>query len=430
MLMHGLFFILLQSVKRLVVILFMAFAALLSCSEPERQPAGMVSEVNIDSLVADLDFKQVEKRRKEVEAAINALRKKVTFSGTILYAEQGRIIYEGSFGYKDMRRRKTEMTIDGQFQLASVSKMFTAEAIMLLNNQGKLDYDDKVCRYFPEFPYPEVSIRNLLNHRSGLSRYESLAHEHWTNKRKPIHNEDVLKLYAEHQPAPYFAADNGFHYCNTNYMLLASIVEKVSGQHFEDFMQKNIYDAIGMNSSFIYSMRTDTIVPTYIDRGVPGHDATRRGYRKSQNDYLNGVMGDKIMFSTVEDLYRFSQALDYSLLLPDSVQKEAFKPGSPKARRRTENYGFGWRLSTKHKNAVYHFGWWKGYRTFFIKDLEKNRVIIALTNTDKGPNGDYFWNIINSTTTRLAPADANVSYLEMTENITFPHHPSDNRYED
>ena len=114
------------------------------------------------------------------------------------------------------------------------------------------------------------------------------------------------------------------------------------------------------------------------------------------------------MYSTVDDLYRFSLAIDCGLLLPDSIQQEAFKPGSPQWKR-GENYGFGWRLSEKHPGAVYHFGWWKGYRSFFIRDVEKGRVLIVLTNTNSSAIGEPLWEFINDTSVQIPAACPNRS---------------------
>jgi len=124
------------------------------------------------------------------------------------------------------------------------------------------------------------------------------------------------------------------------------------------------------------------------------------------------VMGDKNMFSTVEDLYKFNLALDYGLLVHDSLLKEAFAPGSPRHRRRADNYGFGWRIRGNADSTVYHYGWWKGFRTFFLRDMRQQKTLIVLTNKDRGPGSDNFWNIINDTSYELFPASKNINLPE------------------
>ena len=367
-------------------------------------------ELNVDSLFIKLGQPLVERRVAMTDQAFCEMRKTQNLNGVVLYAEGEQVIYEKAFGWRNLVKPKDSLQINDQFQLASVSKMFTAEAIMLLYSRGMLDYDDDITKYLPEFPYPGITIRNLLNHRSGLSRYETLADEHWPDRGVPVSNDDIIWLYAEFHPDPYNQPDVTFHYTNVNYALLASIIEKVTGQHFEDFMREQVFEPLGMSHSYIYSLRGVDRLKTYVDTDVQGHDMLRKGARRAQDDYLNGVLGDKGMYSTVGDLYRFHLALEYNLLLPDSIQSEAFVPGSPNWKK-SENYGFGWRMNEKHPGVLYHFGWWKGYRSFFIRDIEKRRTLIVLTNTDSGVTGDALWDYINDTTVQLPPASINKSLV-------------------
>ena len=364
----------------------------------------------IDSLFLDLNKDAVEKRTLQAERTFTELGKNMGLNGTVLYAEGGRVLYRNAFGWRRLNQRKEPIQIDDQFQLASVSKMFTAEAVMLLHAQGKLDYDDPLTKYIPEFPYEGITIRHLLNHRSGLSRYETLADEHWPDRGIPMTNEDVIDQFCKYKPEPYNKPDATFHYTNVNYVLLASVVERITGQHFEDFMKKQVFEPLGMDHSYIYSLRGVDRIKTYVETAVQGHDLFKSGPRRAQEDYLNGVVGDKVMFSTVDDLYRFSVALDNNSFLPEDIQLEAFVPGSSEWKR-GENYGFGWRMSEKHPNILFHFGWWKGYRTFFIRYVEKGRTLIVLTNTSSGVVGDALWDFINDTTVQLPPASVNAQLV-------------------
>ena len=404
------FFSIFVTLKMKIVFHTILFALGLGCllfASCGNRHHGPVPELNTDSLFVDLRKPIVEKRIAIIDKAFCEMRKTQGLNGVVLYAEGGEVLYRKAFGWRNVVKSKDPLQIDDQFQLASVSKMFTAEAIMLLYSQGKLDYDDTITKYIPEFPYYGITIRNLLNHRSGLSRYETLADERWPDRSVPIHNEDIIKLYAEYRPDPYNKPDVTFHYTNVNYVLLASIIERISGQHFEDFMKENIFSPLGMDRSYIYSLRDVDRLKTYVDTDVQGHDMLGRGARKAQEDYLNGVVGDKVMYSTVDDLYKFHLALQYNTFLPDSIQQEAFVPGSP-TWKRGENYGFGWRLNNKHPGVVFHLGWWKGYRTYFIRDLAKDRVLIMLTNTDAGIGSESLWEFLNDTTVQVPPASINL----------------------
>ena len=378
-----------------------------SCKE---RPHGPVPELKVDSLFVDLGKAKVERRVVMAEKAFDEMHRSQYLNGVVLYAEGEQVIFKKAYGWRNLVKQKDSIRLDDQFQLASVSKMFTAEAVMLLYSRGLLDYDDDITKYLPEFPYQGITIRNLLNHRSGLSRYETLADERWPDRGVPVSNDDIIRLYAQYKPDPYNQPDVTFHYTNVNYALLANIVEKVSGRHFEDFMRDEVFAPLGMERSFIYSLRGVDRIKTYVETDVQGHDLLRKGARRAQDDYLNGVLGDKGMYSTVEDLYRFRVAIDYGLFLPDSIQQEAFVPGSP-LWKKGENYGFGWRMNENHPGVLFHFGWWKGYRSFFIRDIAKRRTLIVLTNTDSGVVGDALWEFVNDTTVQLPPVSINKSLV-------------------
>jgi len=365
-----------------------------------RQSSHEIPVVNVDSLFVDLNKEMVAKRAAMADKTFTGLSRN-GLNGVVLYAEQGEVIYENAFGWRDLnKRQKDSLRIDDAFQLSSDSKMFTAEAVMLLKADGKLDYDDDVRKYIPELPYEGITIRHLLNHRSGLPRYDSMADEFWPDRRKPFSNEAMIKMLAARTPDPYGAPDASFFYNNINYALLATVVERVSGQHFEDFMRERIFEPLEMKDSYIYSMRNDEEVSMYLPVDVHGHDMYRSGPVKAQNDYLNGVMGDKIMFSTVEDLFKYNQALDGNVLLPDSLQSEAFVPGSPEWKNE-ENYGFGWRMSKEHPDAFFHFGWWKGYRSLIVRDVAHRRFLAILTNTTTLIPSDVVWDFMSDTTLML-----------------------------
>ena len=411
-----------MKVAHLTLFLALLLTACSSGGEKEFTPKE-ISEwpvVNVDSIFVDLDKPVLDKKAAQIDKAFQNLKKRTTFNGTVLFAEKGRVVIEKSYGVRNLRTRKGDLCKDDVFQLSSVSKMFTAEAVMILHSRGLIDYDIDIKNYIPEFPYDGITTRMLLTHRSGLSRYETLADNNWPDKRVPFTNDDMIRYYIKYKPDPYFRPDNGFHYCNVNYALLASIVERVSGKTFVEFMRDDLFDAIGMSSSFIYDMPTDTMVSMYLPDCVQGYYLGRRRPRQAQNEYLNGVKGDKVMFSNVGDMYRFKLAIDYGLLVPDTIQAEAFKPGSPRYSKRKDNYGFGWRISRQHKGCFYHYGWWKGYRSFFLADPATDRTLIVLTNTDKGPNSDVFWKLLSDNSVVLAPASVNIPVVERLEGIRFP----------
>ncbi len=364
----------------------------------------VVPDINVDSLFINLNDEIAAKRAKQADKVFTGLNK-AGLNGVVLYAEQGQVVYEKAFGWRDLsKRQKDSLRINDAFQLSSDSKMFTAEAVMLLKADGKLDYDTDIKKYIPEFPYEGVTVRMLLTHRSGLPRYDSMADEFWPDRKKTFSNEALIKMLIDKKPEVYGAPDAVYFYNNINYALLATVVERVSQQHFEDFMRERIFEPVGMNSSYIYSMRNDNEVSMYVPTEVQGHDMYRSGPVKTQNDYLNGVMGDKIMYSTVEDIWRYNQALDAHLLLPDSLQAEAFVPGSPDWKN-GENYGFGWRMTKEHPGVYFHYGWWKGYRSVVVRDERHHRFLAVLGNTTYLIPNEVIWDFVCDTTVMLPEAE-------------------------
>lgn len=374
---------------------FLAFSILfISCSGNNEDETGLDTTIPTD-LFIDLNEKVITEKREWLDDIFSRLHKRNGFIGTVLYAEKGEVIYQNAFGFADLRNRDS-LKINSSFQLASVSKMFTATAIMILKQSGKLDYDTDIRKYLNDFPYEGISIRMLLTHRSGLSRYMTLAHKQWKDKTIPLTNKAMYQLFIEHKPSTYAKPNQLFHYCNTNYALLANIVEEISGQPFNSFINQHIFEPLEMSESFVYNMNKDKKVSAYISEGVPGY--RYRGWRpiRQRNEYLNGVMGDKGVYTSAEDLFKFDQALTNGLLVNDTILQEAFKDGSPKSRRRKDNYGFGWRIRGSQDSTVYHYGWWKGFRAFYIRDMKQEKTIIVLSNRAKGPGSTPLWSIINN----------------------------------
>lgn len=311
-----------------------------------------------------------------IDSLVTASYKKGMFNGSILVAEKGKILYAGAFGYSNLKTKDT-LSVNTPFQLASVSKMFTASAIMLLHDKGLLEYDEDLRKYIPEFPTSGISIRNLLNHRSGLQNYIYVADKYW-DRIKVITNNDIPALFKKNDIKPVFPANHHYNYCNTNYALLALIVEKISGFTFADFMKTFIFKPLKMNNSYIYCKADNN----FIAGSAIGFSCYKQGGMRAEiPDYLDGVTGDKGMYSSVEDLYLYDQALYQCRLIKPAILAEAFE-ASPDDDGKTKKYGFGWRIrvSEDQKKEVYHYGWWRGFRTYFIRELTDKMTVISLNN--------------------------------------------------
>ena len=331
-----------------------------------------VLSTHMEGLLHRIKSKKTESRLDEI---FNKLRNIYGFNGAVLISEKDHVIYRKAFGYSDLQSRQ-ELNTKSVFQLASVSKQFTAVAIMMLKSRGLLKYEDKVTKFFPNFPWHEVTIRHLLNHRSGIPDYRWFLDPLMVDKNKPVSNQEMMRQFAIHKPDTYFSTGAHHAYSNSGYAVLAAIVEKLSGTSFSNFMKLAVFEPLGMKQTYVYSKCDKPIPPG----AVKGYE--RNGAYEAPNDAFNGITGDKNVYSTVEDLFLWDQALYSNKLLPQNELQEAFQPGSPELKG-YRNYGFGWRINQHitDKKIVYHSGWWRGFRTFFLRNLHDHSTIIILSNT-------------------------------------------------
>ncbi len=314
---------------------------------------------------------------EKIDSFFSKRNKRGLFNGNVLFSSHDTIIYEKSFGLADIRK-KDSLKINSSFQLASVSKVFTAYAIMLLKQRGELSYSDSLRKFFPEFPYRNITIHQLLIHRSGLSNYMYFSDKFWrSSKNVTIDNSDVIDLIIEHEPKPYYWPGRKYNYNNTNYALLASIIEKVSSKSYSEFMKDEVFTPLEMNDSYVYDKNIDSINFSK----VKGYVSWRR---RADNTYLNGVVGDKGIYSSVGDLNKFSRALLDGRLVNLDELENAYQLGH-KELYDSDNYGYGWRINMlpDSNKIVYHTGWWKGFRSYFIRSLVDEKTIIVLTNKSK-----------------------------------------------
>ncbi len=346
-----------------------------------------------DSIFIDLDKAVMAKKGRIIDSIFSTLQAKGGFNGCVLYGENGRLVFKKAYGYDDFKGKK-RLTTSSAFQLASVSKMFTAMSIMILQEEGLLDFDDSVRQYIPELPYTGITIRQMLNHRSGMPDYMHFSDKFW-NQEMPMSNEDMIRVMAFNVPPKYFTPGNGFDYCNSNYALLASVVERITKKPFDQFVKENIFDPLSMSDCFIYHPEFGQPLPQFVPVGVSGHGRGRGLPRVEPNHYQNGVVGDKGVYASVEDLFKWDQALYNGTLVSDETLKEAFTPGSPKISKHRDNYGFGWRIKAERVNTVYHYGWWKGFRTYFVRDLYQEKTIIVLTNTTRSLASGILYDVLD-----------------------------------
>jgi N-acyl-D-aspartate/D-glutamate deacylase/CubicO group peptidase (beta-lactamase class C family) len=324
-------------------------------------------------LIPILSLSQNKEKISRIDSVLTYLNQRQLFNGTVLIGEQGKVLYKKAFGISNPESL-SPLTTNSSFNLASVSKQFYAMMIMMLKEQGKLTYDDFVQKHLSIFPYDNITIRHLMNQTSGLPEYFDIAQGHMT-LLDTLTNKSMLDLIAQKKPALVFQPGDQWQYCNTNYTTLGSIIEKVSGTTAANFFTKNITEPLKMNNSFIYNL----IMKSYPPSRVFGFRI--EGGKPISNDLIrfDGIIGDGNIYASVEDLYKWDQALYTEKLVSQSTLNEAFSPGKLNTGEETD-YGFGWRIVEKDK-TLSHTGGWVGFGTILIRYIDKNQTIIVLDNS-------------------------------------------------
>ncbi|MCB9188377.1 MAG: beta-lactamase family protein [Flavobacteriales bacterium] len=370
---------------RVIISVILAVAFLISCAEQEETSnKNSTAEQVLQEPDSTAYFDSVyAPYQVSLDTFFLNKHKRSEFYGTVLFAQRGRVIFENIYGYADLKTKDT-LTIDHTFQLASASKPITAVAVMQLVEKGKIHLTDELHQFFPQFPYDGITVEHLLNHRSGMSQYTHFCDSPdsiWPDKHKTITNNDVIAVMNEIVPMVNYAPGQTHYYCNTNYMLLASIVEKVTGMSFSEYLTKNIFEPAGMTSTVLYRRdnEDELILPA---KGYNG------AFNPTIDIYLNGVVGDKGIYSNVHDLLNFDQALYDGALLDDSTVQLMMQDHN-ELQSNGQNYGFGFRIYPAESTdglgrIVFHTGWWKGFRTYFIRVPDEQKTIVVLTHIKRG----------------------------------------------
>lgn len=318
---------------------------------------------------------------------------KTGFNGSILVAKNGEIVFEDYRGMINLQTQEP-ITSSSTFHIASISKTFTAMTILRLMEQGKIQLDDVVGKYLIGFPYEGITIKNLLSHRSGLPKYDHFMSgtRSYSSRKKnrrgkwikytvyvkdPVRitgfstNYDVLRYLVELKPALESSPNKRYSYCNTNYALLAIIIEKITGISYPQYMKDSVFTPLGMKDSYVFSMKdTANYIPSY-------------NYNKAPFplEKLDCVYGDKNIYSTVRDLLAWDKALYQGSFIDPQTLALSYEPLSNETKG-YKNYGLGWHLFIKPPDPiiVYHNGWWHGNNTVFKRLVTDTATIIILGN--------------------------------------------------
>ncbi len=313
---------------------------------------------------------------EEIDLLFSDYNQNQCSGASVLISISGQIVFERSYGFANLED-KIEVEPKTNFRLASVTKQFTAAAILILVQKGFFTTNTKLTDVFEDFPDygNKITIKNLLNHTSGLIDYEDLIQDTATFQVKDA---DVLRMMYG-VDSTYFEPGTQFKYSNTGYALLAMIIEKISGKSFAQFLDENIFKPLGMNNTVAHEEGKSVI-----EHRAFGYERTDSGWIKKDQSITSAVLGDGGIYSNVEDLFKWEQSLYTSKILSDDFRNQAT------TRVRLNNgeevdYGCGWHLKLyKGEVIVYHTGSTQGFRNVIYRVPSKNFCVIILTNRNEG----------------------------------------------
>lgn len=334
-------------------------------------------------------FGQTTAISKRLDQFFINYNKNEMFNGVVLAAENGKITYKKAFGFSNFNKKKL-LDTSGVFAIGSITKPFTAIAIMMLKERGLLSYEDKLKKYFPEFPsYTDsITIRNLLTHTSGLPDYYNDLH---LANLLPMVTTKIAVDSLIKQHGLKFKPGEKFSSSNSNYLLLALIIEKVSKKPYCDFLQNNIFKPLGMNHTTVYD---ETII------NIPGRvNAYGLFFTTNEIDLQHKAIGAGDIYSTIDDLFLFDQALYSDKLISRKTLEAAFDTtGLLKGDVPGRKYGFGWAIDSRYPDNIFlsntsGIGRFTG---MFIRFVNKNNTLIILSNYSNSPTDDIkkFYNAV------------------------------------
>jgi CubicO group peptidase (beta-lactamase class C family) len=307
---------------------------------------------------------------REVKGFYDTTLLRTGFNGGFLVAKGGNIVYEAYNGFARLNT-KDSIKVNTPFHIASTSKTFTAAAVLYLVDKGQLSLTDSIQKFFPGFPYKNITVKTLLSQRSGLPNYMNAMEEAGWDRKQIATNNDVLTFFMTEQPKLYYPSGTRFNYSNTNFVLLALIIEKVSNKSYATFLKEMFFTPLQMNDTYVYT-HADSL------RATPSYrwNGTMESYT-----WMDETVGDKNIYSTPRDLLKWDQALYGNQILSAAMKDSAFKPYSFE-KPGIHNYGLGWRMYTlpQNKTIVYHNGWWHGNNSCFYRVISDSLTVIILGN--------------------------------------------------
>jgi CubicO group peptidase (beta-lactamase class C family) len=321
---------------------------------------------------------------REIDAVFLGLNSSTTPGAAVLVAKDGQVVFEHGYGVTDLRSMR-KIDANTNFRLASVTKQFTATAVMLLVQDGKLRYTDRLTDIFPDFRAygNRITVRNLLNHSSGLLDYEDLLAAQYKSVPEDqipqIKDAGVLELLKK-QTTTKFSPGTKWDYSNSGYAVLAMIVEKISGEAFGKFLWDRIFSPLAMRNTIAYENGKNEV-----SNRAYGHTKVAGLWQETDQSPTSAVLGDGGIYSSIDDLLQWNRELNRHTLWNESTTRMALTPvdlpNNADPGRPLVKYGFGWFLNPyKDHPRMYHNGETIGFRNTIQRYIEEKLTIIVLSN--------------------------------------------------
>ena len=313
------------------------------------------------------------------------------FNGNVLVSQNGTVIYKKSFGYADYYA-KNKLDSNSIFDCGSIAKEFTAMGILLLKDKGLINYSDTIRKFFPELPYTNITVQQLLTHTSGMPDGFDLVSKYFDHN-KIAYNDDLIRLLAREKPPVYFKPGDNLMYSGTAFNLLASIIEKISGQTYNVFMDEHIFKPLGMMHTMVAnSPRSTKLIPGYAYGFVYSdslHNYVRAdSMRFGWTTYLAGITGEGMILSTTGDLLKWDRSFKNHSLLTLATQKEMLSTQAEKKTFPFVHFGYGIRVGkNEFGNYIFHNGSFPGYNGMLICYIDNDITAVVLSNNES--NADF-----------------------------------------
>jgi len=355
---------------KIVFYLLSASFILLSCSEESTSEKTISKDDVISVKMPAPDTTWAKNARHVADSFYQNFLGNPEFNGHFLLAKNGYVIYSKSVGKANFENN-TVLSDTTPIHVASISKVATSLAILRLMAEKKLTIEDPVKKYLANFPFPSIRIKDLLSHRSGLPHYQYFT-DQFTDRTKILSNNDILQLIIRNKIQLYFKPNTHFTYCNTNYVILALVVEKLTGMVFPEAMKKLVFYPLGMKHTFIMndSANFSKVTQSY-----------SAGKKLQRFNYLDLIYGDKNMYTTARDLLLLDKATYDDRFLPKELEKLMFK-GYSYEKQGKRNYGLGIRMfeDPSQPTLFFHTGWWHGNLGMYATLRHDTVCIIAISN--------------------------------------------------